>query len=245
MDVYMGLIFPSALGFAPKGMLYCQGQTIPIAQNSAMFALLGNVFGGDGQQTFSIPDLSGRVPVGIGSSSPDGPNLALGAKGGTTNTTLLPINVPLPPHTHPATFSATTGAAPISITVGSGGIGLTASVPALTVNGNLAISTNVGATSSPTPANRLAASATTSDGIATNIYGSPAGTNTWPVTGTTNAQAAPVNGTISGNANMVTGGTVSVGPNNASSAPSPVSLMQPYLGLAFLIAMEGLFPPRP
>jgi microcystin-dependent protein len=91
-------IFPYT--FAPRGWATCSGQLLSIAQNTALFALVGTTYGGDGQTTFGLPDLRGRVPIGQG----QGPGLSsytLGQVAGTETTTLT-INQ-LPSHTHTAT----------------------------------------------------------------------------------------------------------------------------------------------
>ncbi|MET0752537.1 MAG: tail fiber protein [Pyrinomonadaceae bacterium] len=88
-------IFP--YNFAPRGWAFCNGQILPIAQNTALFSLLGTTYGGNGQTTFALPDLRGRVP----NSSGQGPGLSsydLGQVGGVENTTLT-INQ-MPGHTH-------------------------------------------------------------------------------------------------------------------------------------------------
>ena len=74
MDAFMGTVLPVAFNYPPRGWLFCNGQTVPIQQNSAMFALLGTMYGGDGQNTFGIPDLRGRVVVG---SQGQGPGFGL------------------------------------------------------------------------------------------------------------------------------------------------------------------------
>lgn len=89
--------------FAPNGWAFCNGQLISIAQNSALFALLGTTYGGNGQTTFGLPDLRGRVPMGFG----NGPGLStrvLGEMEGTENVTLLSTN--LPAHTHTVSLSS-------------------------------------------------------------------------------------------------------------------------------------------
>lgn len=83
--------------FAPAGWAFCQGQLMSISQNSALFSLLGTTYGGDGQNTFALPDFRGRIPVGTG----QGPGLSpysLGQLSGIENITLLASN--LPSHTH-------------------------------------------------------------------------------------------------------------------------------------------------
>jgi microcystin-dependent protein len=97
-----------AFNFAPRGWALCDGQLLPIAQNQALFSLLGTTYGGNGQTTFALPDLRGRSPVHPGSE------LQLGQAGGEENHTL--ISSEMPAHTHPvkgdaAEASATTPAA--------------------------------------------------------------------------------------------------------------------------------------
>lgn len=248
MDVYMGLIFPSALSYAPTYTDNCYGQTYNISTNSALYSLLGTNFGGNGIQTFGIPDLRGRVPVGIGSGGANVNNIILGSAAGNTSISLTIGN--LPTHNHPATFAATTGASPISITVGSGGstTSLNAAVPAANINGALTVSTVNGSTNIPSstnvPAQIPGIVVSTSVTRQVLAYGSATApnTSTWPVGGTTAAQTAPVTGTISGSATMVNGGNVTIG-NTGGGSPIPV--MQPYIGISFLIITQGLYPPRP
>lgn len=248
MDVWIGLIFPSAIQFAPDGSVFCQGQTLPINQNAALYSLLGTIFGGDGSQTFGIPDLRGRVAVGCGAATGLTP-VGLGQKFGTNTAALGAAN--LPPHVHPAAFTPTSGSMPISITVGSGGMGLNASVGAGTINGTLTVSTANGTTSTPAadvvPAQipQIPISGGGGGPKPVLAYGSATAPNTvnWTVGGTTNAQSAPVNGTISGNATMVNGGTVAVNPNTGSSLPFNIN--QPSLGLNYIIMTTGLYPTRP
>lgn len=88
-------IFP--FNFAPKGWAFCDGQIMPISQNTALFALLGTTYGGDGKSTFGLPDLQGRVPM-----HPDedwvGSQHLLGESGGFESVTLLQSEIPA--HTH-------------------------------------------------------------------------------------------------------------------------------------------------
>ncbi len=86
--------------FAPRTWLFCNGQIMSIAQNTAMFSLLGTTYGGNGQTTFGIPDFRGRVAVGTG-TGPGLPNIQLGQVAGTPTATLLTTNMPA--HTHPIT----------------------------------------------------------------------------------------------------------------------------------------------
>jgi len=96
-DPYLGEIRMAGFNFSPYGWAQCQGQLLPVNQNSALFALLGTVFGGDGQNTFGLPDMRGRAPVGQG----QGPGLSpydMGEKGGSETITQSTVNMPA--HTH-------------------------------------------------------------------------------------------------------------------------------------------------
>ena len=66
MEAYIGEIRLFAFNFAPKGWAACQGQLLPIRQNQALFALLGTTYGGDGRETFGLPNLQGAVPLAQG-----------------------------------------------------------------------------------------------------------------------------------------------------------------------------------
>lgn len=93
--------------FAPRLWAFCNGQIMSIAQNTALFALIGTTYGGNGQTTFALPDFRGRMPIGVG----QGPGLSLiqlGQFSGAETRTLLVSN--LPPHSHPVTGSLTMGA---------------------------------------------------------------------------------------------------------------------------------------
>jgi microcystin-dependent protein len=88
-------IFP--FNFAPKGWAWCNGQLMPISQNTALFSLLGTTYGGDGKSTFALPDLEGRAPMHPG----QGPGLSLhdlGETGGSETVTLLESEIPA--HSH-------------------------------------------------------------------------------------------------------------------------------------------------
>jgi microcystin-dependent protein len=95
---FLGEIRMFGGNFAPEGWALCNGRLMSIAQNSALFALIGTTYGGDGVQTFALPDLQGRVPVCVG----NGPGLApyvAGQSAGEENHTLLLSEMPA--HSHP------------------------------------------------------------------------------------------------------------------------------------------------
>jgi microcystin-dependent protein len=97
MEGVLAYVTPFAGNFVPRGWATCQGQILAISSNTALFALLGTNYGGNGQTTFGLPDLRGRAVVGAG----QGPGLSLydlGQLGGSEATTLLTSEIPL--HNH-------------------------------------------------------------------------------------------------------------------------------------------------
>lgn len=92
-EAFLGEIRMVGFNFAPRGWAQCNGQLLSISENSALFALLGTTYGGNGQTTFALPDLRSRTPVGMG-HGPGLNNIALGEKGGTESTTLTTANMP-------------------------------------------------------------------------------------------------------------------------------------------------------
>ena len=87
--------------FAPMGWAFCSGQLLPISQNDALFSLIGTTYGGDGQSTFGLPDLQGRIPIHQGSG------FTLGQKGGAESVTLTTQQIPS--HAHPPQCKSTAG----------------------------------------------------------------------------------------------------------------------------------------
>ena len=96
-DPFLSEIALFSFNFAPKGWATCSGQLLPINQNQALFALLGTTYGGNGQTTFALPDLRGRVPLDFGQGA--GSSYTLGQTGGAETVTLIPQQ--LPSHVHP------------------------------------------------------------------------------------------------------------------------------------------------
>lgn len=97
-------IFP--FNFAPRGWAFCNGQLLPISQNTALFSLLGTTYGGDGKSTFALPDLQGSAPMHPG----QGPGLSLhdlGEVAGTDTVTLLTPEMPV--HSHSLLANAVAG----------------------------------------------------------------------------------------------------------------------------------------
>lgn len=180
--------------FAQRGWAFCQGQILSIAQNTAVFSLLGTTYGGNGTTTFQLPDLRGRVPVGAG-QGPGLPSIIQGEVAGTTTTTLLITNMPA--HNHTATPSLT--------------VSQSASTAAATTN---------------IPGNTLVPATLPTIGggpSSTTIKGYAAQDNT----------ATLASSAVSGSINVgIAGGS------------QPFSNMQPYLGMNYIICLEGIFPSR-
>ena len=181
-EPYLGQIQAFGFSFAPRGWAQCQGQILSIAQNTALFALLGTTYGGNGQTTFALPDLRGRAGIGVG-QGPGLSDISLGEISGTENVTLLVTNMPI--HTHSATATSSLQAE---------GIPGTANNP----QGKMLAGISNGYIPPDPSQNKVLAS----DAVAT---------------------------------------TVTVG---ATGGSQPFAKRDPYLGLNFCIALEGIFPPR-
>jgi len=233
-EAYVGEIRLFAFSYAPDGWLLCQGQQLNVNQYQVLFALISNIYGGNGTTTFNLPDLRGRVPIQQG----QGP---LGfyqwaSNGGITSTTvssstaftLTSVNQ-LPAHTHTATFTPT----------GGGG---TPTQPNIAV----VASKDTATSSSPLADGYFAAIKPPSVGVAQLGYTATATTGTT----TLNAATATASG---GGGGDITGGSVAVGMAGALS-PSPVTvpinisvppMMAPFVAMNYAICINGIFPPRP
>lgn len=175
-EPYLGEIRLVAFNMNVRNWLSCQGQTLSVQAYPALFALLGNRFGGDGRTTFQLPDLRGRTPVHVGQG------MALGTAGGAETVTLTLTQMPL--HNHP--FQVSTAAATATAVAG----------------GLYATPGPYSASSGPT-----------------KLYATPAKPG----------DLAPLYPQCLQN----TGGS------------QPHNNMQPYLALKFIIALQGIWPPRP
>jgi microcystin-dependent protein len=98
---YVGEIRMFAGNFAPAGWMFCNGSLLPISENETLFQLIGTTYGGDGQSTFALPDLQGRLPLHMGN------NFILSENGGAEEITLTVAQIPA--HTHPLLAAGITG----------------------------------------------------------------------------------------------------------------------------------------
>ena len=132
--------------FAPLGWLFCDGSLQPISQYDTLYALIGTTYGGDGQSTFGLPDLRGRLPIHMGQGSSLS-SFRLGQTGGNANTTITQAN--LPAHNHTTTFTPSnvvqptaTGQVMGSSTAGNPGGRTTAYIAGSTATGGTDIYSN-------------------------------------------------------------------------------------------------------
>lgn len=230
MDMFLGSIIAVGFSFPPRGWMACNGQLISVNQNAALFALLGTQYGGDGVNTFGLPDLRGRLPLGNSQGLAGRIAVTNGAVGGTVaytgsptgtgtiTTSLTAAN--LPSHTHSATFTP------------SGGSASTVSVK---------VSTDAATSSSAIAGGYLATGKSTGP-AAPQLYRADIGTGS--------ATLATDMATISGGGS---GGTVAVGNTGAGAAltipvtvttPLNIPTVTPYQGVLYIICVEGLFPSR-
>jgi microcystin-dependent protein len=207
MDPTMSEIRLFAGNFAPVSWAFCNGQSIAISNNEALFALLGTTFGGDGQQTFNLPDLRGRVAIGTG-TAPGLPTVTLGDITGVESYSLT--NSTMAAHNH--------------VVTGAGTVPMTGTITA-------SIAVNLTSDSS-TPKNNFLGS----DGSGAGAYDTTS-SSTGTTVDTLNTNAVSVN--TSGLS--VSTGSIQVG---IIGNGIPVENRQPYLGLNYIICVEGIFPSR-
>jgi microcystin-dependent protein len=184
MEEYIGIVKLFAGNFAPRGWAFCNGQIMSIAQNTALFSILGTTYGGNGQTTFALPNLQGAVALGVGNSV-GGSSYVLGQAAGSAEVSILSSNMPAHIHSGTGSISVSTAQSTDSTPVAGASI----AVPG----------TSVSRTFTPTLG---FATSTPSVNLLTNV--------------TTGA----------------TGGNI------------PMSVMQPYVALTYIICLEGLFPSR-
>ena len=109
-EPYIGQIIMFAGNYAIRNYLFCEGQSIPISSNEALFSILGTTYGGDGRTSFALPDLRGRTPIHVGRSNGGGDH-TLGQKSGEETHTLAANE--MPNHDHVLRGTSDTGNAPV------------------------------------------------------------------------------------------------------------------------------------
>lgn len=139
-DPYIGEIRLFAGNFAPNGWAFCDGRSLAISENDALFSLIGTAYGGDGQSTFALPDFRGRVPIGVG-QGPGLSNHPIGEKGGKEAITLTAAN--MPSHLHTGQLVVNNGNATTSVPTTSSSIATSGSFSGRTFLPNLSYNTAV------------------------------------------------------------------------------------------------------
>ena len=125
---YLGEIRMAGFNFAPVGWALCNGQLLAIMQNSALFNLIGTIYGGDGQSTFQLPDLQGRIPINQGQAPGSSPYV-IGQRAGSEAVALSAAQLPQHGHSLQANRNAASSANP------TGGYPAQASIPSLPSGG--------------------------------------------------------------------------------------------------------------
>jgi microcystin-dependent protein len=156
MDEFIGIVKLFAGNFAPKGWALCNGQLLSISQNTALFSILGTVYGGDGQTTFALPNLQGTTALGVGTDR-GGTYYTQGQLGGSSNVTLNTQQIPA--HTHASQISvsntnSTTGTPAATTVLGIPGVtqgrdfvaslGYTTATPNVNLNNSVAVASTGG-----------------------------------------------------------------------------------------------------
>jgi len=217
MESYVGQIMLWPMSWAPLDWAMCDGSLLPLNQYQALYSLIGTVYGGDGQTTFGLPDLRGKVPLGVSATHPIGQKGGLEAYTGTVNVTAnVPITVAnLPAHSHTATFTGATGAA--------------ASV-AIPVDNDSNATDNV---------------ATKTMVLGKGVTGTQA-VKTYS-TGASNDTLKPFDVALPASGGSVTVGDTGAGQPLALNAPVNLNIptMPPFVTLNFIICVNGLYPSRP
>lgn len=206
MEGTIGEVKIFAGNFAPRSWAYCEGQLMNVSQYTSLFSILSTIYGGDGRTNFKLPDLRGRVPVGVG-TGPGLQAITLGQFGGAQYHTLT-LNE-MPQHTH--TAQATTSGA----TVGG------------TATATMKINNDEAETNVPSGA----------------YIGKPAaGHEIYMDEATANTLAADAITVDTSDLTVdVSGLTVSVSDAGSSQM---FSIMQPYLGMHWIICLDGIYPSR-
>ena len=191
-EPFIGEMMLVGFNWCPRGFAKAEGQLMPISQNTALFSLLGTIYGGDGRTTFALPDLRGRAPIGFG-SGPGLSTVSIGQKAGAEQVTISQAQ--MPSHTHGASTS------------------VTADVKARATNQRA---------DAVSPAGNVLGR-TSSGG---EVY------NAGPADQDMGASAIQAN----------VSATTTVSPTGGSQ---PVGIRDPYLGMTWCIALQGIFPSRP
>lgn len=251
-EPYISAVCIMGTTWAPVGYVPADGRQLAVSGNQALFALIGITYGGNGTANFNVPDLRGRTVIGAG-QGPDGTVYQVGQKGGQTTVTLTTANVPLPPHVHGVgtlaaaatigNLSATTTLTGLSATTTMSGVTATAAGSGLTLNGTTAAASTGapgGNALGNTGLSKVYTNATPSVAMATGSIGGSAAV-TFTGNPTTTISGTPTTTLSGAPAVTLSGATAASGPTTAA----PIQNMMPYLSMNYVIATQGIWPPRP
>jgi len=230
METMIGTIMAVAFDYAPNGWALCNGQILQIQGNQALYALLGKVYGGDGKTTFALPDLRGRTIVGSQATPKTGITpVAIGQAIGVQSVTVAGTgtgSVPIALANLPATV---TGAAQLSGISASSTLNATTSGP--------------GATTPPSTGAMLSASGG-GPAAAAIYYTNPTPTVALPAVPLSDASVKTVIGGTASFAGGQVGSAAPVPLTVTSNTSTTMSVVQPSLGLTYIICTSGYFPSR-
>jgi microcystin-dependent protein len=215
MEPFLAEIKLFAGNFAPRGWYECNGATLSIAQNTALFSLLGTTFGGNGQNTFCLPDLRGRVPVGRG-QGPGLSNRNQGDMGGVETVALISSQIAA--HVHPLTAPTVT---------------VTAATAAATAD----LSAYAGAADTVTAVNGCSLATVGAGGRGGDQY--PTYSTSAPNIKLNAGSVTNLQNILPSVAVNMPPNTGAAGSN------TPHENMTPFLGMIYIIAYEGVWPSRP
>ncbi len=213
-EFIMGGIISFGGNFAPKDWGFCNGQLIAISQNQALYAILGTTWGGDGRTNFALPNMQSRVPIGVGR----GEGLTEVRQGQELGREIHTLNVAeLPTHSHTATF-----------------IGIGTPITPISATATLKASKGNGDNLEPQTGDYLGQSKSgRNDGF-------PYFTSDKNVNQLVDLGKGSIDVTVTGGGGL-SGGTVAI---NATGSSRAFSIMQPNLGMQYIIALQGIFPAR-
>ncbi len=216
-EPFLGEVMVFTGNFAPRGYALCDGSLLPISQNSALFAILGTTYGGDGRVTFGLPDMRGRTLVSAGA----GPGLSprvLGEASGGESTTLTTEQLP----THIHSFAA---GQPVTAT---------GTIPKTAVNitSTSTVNCNTSASGIANPQGGYPGEGGNNPAWADSKNGTMA--NDMVTTASTVTADIPISVSVS-----LTSGTTA-----AAGGSQPLSIMPPFLAIYYCMALEGIFPSR-
>ena len=226
MDAFLGQILMWSGTYAPRGWEFCKGQIIPINENQVLFSVIGDIYGGDGRSTFGLPNLAGRVPVGAGTAPGIQYPLRVGNRGGTEINELSVENMPA--HSHKL-IGDITGEVDGDITGKVSGT-VTPEIPLGSGTSTQADSGFLADASSSVGTGR--------DAKVTNFYTATAGEK--KLTGDPIDLDKDI--AITQNLQVQVSQDLAIGTTGESQR---FDNRQPYIGINYIICMDGLYPPRP